>query len=180
MLRRPDNERRRQDGTLTVIRPGAPPDDEPQEIRSLDPRLDLTLFASEGSEAGVKPPLAPPPRSALRPRGPALPVLALTAAVAMSAVWWVGPEVFGLGMGRVRIESVPPGAPVIIDGVSYGVTPLLIPLKVGAHVVDVGDDETGRDRFEMRVEGGPQTYRVQLPVVNPDEPVPGPAGVRTP
>jgi hypothetical protein len=83
--------------------------------------------------------------------------------VAVTLVWLAGPELFGLGLGRVRIESVPAGAPVAIDGVVQGVTPLLITLKVGVHAVAVGSDATGRDSFEMRVEGGPQTYRVQLP-----------------
>jgi hypothetical protein len=162
MSLRPDNDRRRRDGTLKVIRKGLPPESDSQEIRSLDPALDLSLFAPESGGATVVHRLG-----ATRPFGPwtwpSLPVLALSAALVMLAVWWAGPEMFGLGMGRVRIESVPAGAAVVVDGIARGVTPLLVTLTVGAHVVEVGSDATGRDTFEMRVESGPQTYRLQLP-----------------
>lgn len=174
MSRPLDNDRRRSDGAAKVVRLDAVSDGGHQEIRSLDPHLDLSVFASEAA-FGVPPPAAPRTR---RLGWPSLLVSAVAASLITTALWWAGPHAFGLGMGRVRIESAPAGLPVRVDGVAHGVTPLMLTLPVGPHLVEVGG-EAGRDSFEMRVERGPQTYRVQLAAAVAIESSP-PAGVLMP
>jgi len=66
--------------------------------------------------------------------------------------------------GRLVIESEPGKAPVEIDGVAHGTTPIKVNLKAGRHLVRVG---TGAATREIRVNvaaGAEVIHHVELPV----------------
>ncbi len=66
-------------------------------------------------------------------------------------------EVVEKRVGRVRVESTPSGAEAIVDGKSYGKTPITIPdLEVGAHTLIV-KSKTGTIRRKITVKANETT-----------------------
>ena len=66
-------------------------------------------------------------------------------------------EVVDKRVGRVRVESTPTGAEAIVDGRSYGKTPITIPdLEVGAHTLTL-KSRTGTIRRKINVKANETT-----------------------
>src|SRR5205085_2792965 len=81
-----------------------------------------------------------------RPKGrrvprPGLIAAVVTAIVAIGALtasrWFFAPPAAPTGTGTLSVNTNPPGAQVLIDGVSRGVTPLTVPLNVGVHAMQL-------------------------------------------
>ena len=64
-------------------------------------------------------------------------VMAIAGAGLFAARYRRAPAPIGASVGTLVIESNPPGAQVIVDGESRGVTPVNLTLKAGAHVVEL-------------------------------------------
>jgi serine/threonine-protein kinase len=67
-----------------------------------------------------------------------------------------------LPQGRLEISSDPAGARVTIDGVRRGVTPLAVPVAVGAHTVVVSDGTSTATRTLTVAAGGTSTMIAAL------------------
>jgi len=61
-------------------------------------------------------------------------------------VLWSTPAAAAPETGTLRVSSDPVGAPVVIDGVAQGTTPLEIELAPGAHTVEVGSGAQARSQ----------------------------------
>lgn len=64
-------------------------------------------------------------------------VMAIAGAGLFAARYYRAPAPIGASVGTLVVESNPPGAQVIVDGESRGVTPVHLTLKAGAHVVEL-------------------------------------------
>jgi serine/threonine protein kinase len=73
------------------------------------------------------------------------------------------PPVPGAGVGSVNISSNPPGAQVLVDGLTRGMTPLTLTLKAGGHLVELRGNGEPRT-VPITVSAGTQTSQyIELP-----------------
>lgn len=124
-----------------IAKPDAPRGSQPV---FKEPAQDIDAITSLWTAAPAGPPMVHPRIAPERPsRGPR-PVLiaaAVTAVIAIGALlgsrWFFAPAAPPTGTGTLSVSTNPPGAQVIVDGESRGVTPLSITLPSGAHVMQL-------------------------------------------
>ena len=128
--------------SLRTVAPGCPAAVERIAMKALEKRpedryqtaaamRDQLLLVAKGNDAEVREGPVSPARRALRwGRTPVGLAAAAAALFAISAgVWWTNRS------ARLDLTSLPDGAEVLVDGASFGRTPLRLPLKPGSYDV---------------------------------------------
>jgi hypothetical protein len=140
-------------------------------LASEDPSDPLLAFASE-DETAIAVKAAPealsattPARSRLKWSHAAFALLALVVGVQGALMLlWLRPQPAApvAESGAVTVASEPAGAPVSIDGVARGVTPLTLTLGSGAHRVEIGEGDRVRVQTINVARGGETSVHVEL------------------
>jgi hypothetical protein len=106
-----------------------------------------------------------PPQAAKRPRWPlaaaAVAVIAIAAGVP-AARRFVSPAA-ATADGMLVMNSNPPGAKLFVDGVERGVTPVTVPLKPGAHSIELRGDGPPRLMPITMTAGAQVSQYIELP-----------------
>lgn len=103
-------------------------------------------------------------------------VMALFASVIIAQAFYIGVSLTAEatarpGVGQAVLSSHPSGATVTVDGIDYGVTPLVAALDAGTHRVEMAGADGARAALSLRIQPGQQiTHHVALaaPVAAPD------------
>jgi serine/threonine-protein kinase len=127
-----------------------------------DAPTDLAPGRSHGAKD--KPTEKPATRSSWRTI--ALPLLAVVVSAqgGLLGYWFLtGRAAAEPESGSVAVTSDPPGAPVLVDGVSRGATPFSIALKPGPHKISVGTREQLQSQTVSVTNGGDARVFFELP-----------------
>ncbi len=125
-------------------------------------------------------PFAPRQRSH-RLRSSALAVGVMAVAAAAGYLWFVpvipwpvlrGAPVEALPHGEFVLSSQPPGAEVLVDGISSGVTPVALRLTAGNHTIVATAAEGGSQQFAVAVPAGETASRHLVFEAPPDVALP--------
>lgn len=141
-------------GTLARIRP------EPVPVRS--------LLSGHGPQAESR-------RRTARTRAGLTVVAVVVLALAAILAWWLRTGALPWAPAQpspVMVTSDPDGAPVAIDGVRMGVTPVTASLAGGPHTVVVGADDRAQTQLIDVRPGAETAVHFALAVVPAAEPVP--------
>ena len=133
----------------------APPPTVKKEPAVIAAPLDL-------SPARPDPPQAPATRARWQFAAAAVALIALAGAGLTAARRYVAPSATAID-GTLVMSSNPPGAKLFVDGVERGVTPLTVPLKAGAHALELRGDGPPRLTSITMTAGAQVSQYIELP-----------------